>query len=127
MAWPCAFSHQADGDKLVVWLVDEDAKRRAIQSGKVKGVVKANSAATFTDTTENVARFVAAAGDSLLNLNDPVRFERIETVVERPRGAGLLFPEEVERAMLGDKLGPRGVGKESLVPQSLGQDRLKDR
>jgi len=72
------FKYQVDGGKLVVWLIDEDAKERAIKSGKVKGVVEPNKPPKFTDTTENVARFVAEAGDSLLNLKDPVRFERVE-------------------------------------------------
>ena len=72
------FKYQVDGDKLVVWLIDEDAKERAIKGGKIKGVVEPNKPPKFTDTTENVARFVAEAGDSLLNLKDLVRFERVE-------------------------------------------------
>jgi hypothetical protein len=69
--------YQLDGGKLVVWLIDEEAKERAIRSGKVKGVTEANKPARFTDTPENVARFVAQAGDSLLNLDDPAHFRRI--------------------------------------------------
>jgi hypothetical protein len=88
--------YQLDGDKLVLWMLDEDAKERAIKSGKVKGVVQ-RSIGTFTDTTENVARFVAEAGDSLLNTKEPGRFERI---ADRRRSSGLLFPEQVERAMM---------------------------
>jgi hypothetical protein len=77
--------YQADGDKLVVWAMDEEAKERAIKGGKVKGVIvdRGNFKTTkFTDTTENVARFVAEAGDSLLS-KEPFRFERVE-VVKKP-------------------------------------------
>jgi len=70
--------YQFDGDKLVVWLIDEKAKEQAIKSGKVKGVVERDMG-KFTDTSENVARFVAGAGDSLWNTKEPGRCERIET------------------------------------------------
>ncbi len=69
--------YQIDGDKLVVWIMDEDAKQKAIESGKVKGVIKSNHPAKFTDTMENVARFVKEAGDSLWNTKEPGRFERV--------------------------------------------------
>jgi len=69
--------YQFDGDKLVMWPINEDAKKRAIKEGKVKGAVRKQTS-KFTDTTENVARFVAGAGDSLWNTKVPVRFERIE-------------------------------------------------
>ncbi len=52
-----------------------------------------DSKTPLTDTKENVARFVAEAGDKLLNTKEPVRFER---VVDRQHGLGLLFPEKVE-------------------------------
>ena len=69
--------YQIDGDKLVVWIMDEDAKQKAISSGKVKGAKEPDQPAGFTDSTENVARFVAAAGDSLWNTKEPGRFERV--------------------------------------------------
>jgi hypothetical protein len=70
--------YQVEGDKLVVWLVDEGAKERAIRGGKVKGVIAENKPARFTDSAETVARFVAEAGDSLLNMKDVSHFERID-------------------------------------------------
>ena len=70
--------YQVDGDKAVVWLIDEDAKERAIKSGKVKGVIEPNKPPKFTDTAENVARFVAEAGDSLFKTKEPFRFERVD-------------------------------------------------
>ena len=69
--------YQFDGDNLVVYPIDEFAKRKAIQGGKVKGVEEFMRADQFTDTTENVARFVTEAGDSLWNTKEPGRFERV--------------------------------------------------
>ena len=73
------FKYQFDGDKLVMWLMDDASKRKAIEGGKVKGGQEPNRPAKFTDTTENVARFVAEAGDSLWDMKDPLRFERVKT------------------------------------------------
>ena len=71
------FKYQFDGDNLIVYLIDEDAKVKAIQGGKVKGVEKLKWAAQFTDTTENVVRFITKAGDSLWNTKEPGRSERV--------------------------------------------------
>ena len=46
--------YQLNGDKLVIWLIDEKAKQQAITSGKIKGVVEKNRPAKFTDATENM-------------------------------------------------------------------------
>lgn len=75
--------YQLDGDKLVVWLIDEKAKEEAIKSGKVKGLIEPNEPARFTDTTENIARFVVDAGDSLWNTKEPGRFDRA-AVTKKP-------------------------------------------
>ncbi|MGA2031644.1 MAG: hypothetical protein ABSG68_05270 [Thermoguttaceae bacterium] len=72
------FQYKLDGDKLVLWFIDEKAKERAIKAGKIKGSIKPQTAAMFTDTAENVARFVAEAGDSLFDQENPGRFERME-------------------------------------------------
>ncbi len=71
------FKYQVDGDKLTVWVMDGDAKKRAIESGKIKGAVERNKPVRFTDTMENVARFVAQSGDSLFT-NEPLRLERVK-------------------------------------------------
>jgi hypothetical protein len=71
------FRYEFDGDKLTVWVIDERAKAQAIQSGKVNGVIGKGNLAQFTDTTENVARFVGEAGDSLWDTKGPGRFERV--------------------------------------------------
>jgi hypothetical protein len=70
--------YQWDGDKMVLRPIDEEAKEKAIKSGKLKGVIENDNPAKFTDTTENVACFVAEAGDSLWNTKERDRFERIE-------------------------------------------------
>jgi hypothetical protein len=70
-----------EGDALLLWGMDGDAKRQAIEGGKIKGVIEERehhgSRVEFTDTTENVARFVAGAGDGLFS-KDVLRLERVK-------------------------------------------------
>jgi hypothetical protein len=70
--------YQIEADRLTVWPMDNDAKRQAIEAGKLKGEVSTGRfrVAKFTDTPENLARFLAEAGDSLLS-KEPVRLERV--------------------------------------------------
>jgi hypothetical protein len=68
--------YQVDGDKLSIWFMDANARKQAINDGKIKGVVEQNKS-KFTDTTENLARFVAEAGDGLFS-KKPLRLERVE-------------------------------------------------
>ncbi len=71
--------YQLEGDKLTVWNINDDAKRQAIESGKVKGEIDPkNKSSRFTDTTENLARFVAEAGDGLFSKTPWLRLERVE-------------------------------------------------
>lgn len=69
--------YQFDGDKLVVYIIDEEAKSRAVKGGKIKGAQDRDGIVQFTDSAENVARFVTAAGDSLWNMTDTERLERV--------------------------------------------------
>ena len=71
------FKYKVEGDKLLVWVMDGDAKKGAIESGKIKGVIEKNKPAKFTDTTENLARFVAQPGDTLFP-NQPIRLGRVK-------------------------------------------------
>jgi hypothetical protein len=74
------FKYRIEGDTLLLWAIVEDAKKQAITSGKIKGDVPEEGkigASRFTDTTENVARFVAAAGDGLFE-KEPTRLERVK-------------------------------------------------
>jgi hypothetical protein len=69
-----------EGDTLVVWMMGRDAKEQAITAGKVKGLIAQGidpTASRFTDTTENLARFVAAAGDSLFT-HEALRLEKVK-------------------------------------------------
>ncbi len=68
--------YQLDGDKATVWGVNATAKKEAIKAGKIQGVIKDNNDIRFTDTSENVAKFIAAAGDGLWNA-EPGHLERI--------------------------------------------------
>jgi hypothetical protein len=70
------FKYRVEGNKLLVWVMDGNAKKRAIEAGKIKGVIKEHQPARFTDTTKNLARFVAAE-DKALYPNEPIRLERI--------------------------------------------------
>jgi hypothetical protein len=71
------YQYKFDDGKLVMHGIAEDAKKKAIKDGKVKGTVDDNSA-KFTDTTENLARFVKEAGDSLWNTKKPGHLERVD-------------------------------------------------
>ena len=67
--------YKVEADTVLGWKMDSDAKVKAIDAGKIKGKDWAKpgfllmDTYTITDTTENVARFVAGAGDSLFSEN----------------------------------------------------------
>lgn len=73
--------YQISGDAMTIQWIDGEAKRKAIEAGKIKGVIqKDRNGATpvhFTDTTENVAKFVAKEGDALFS-KDVLRLERVK-------------------------------------------------
>ena len=72
--------YRVEDDGLLLWATNKDAKKKAIQDGKIKGEIKEGDGGTrirFTDTTENLAKFVAAAGDGLF-VDEPLRFERVQ-------------------------------------------------
>jgi hypothetical protein len=77
------FMYEITGDTLKIWTMDREAKETAIKSGKVKGKIEedkekfAVTTVIFTDTTENLAKFVAEAGDDLFS-KDAVRLERVK-------------------------------------------------
>ena len=68
--------YQITGDVLTVQWIDSDAKKRAIEAEKIKGTIEKDRA-HFTDTTENLAKFVAEAGDDLFS-KDALRLERVK-------------------------------------------------
>jgi hypothetical protein len=59
----------------IPWM-DSDAKKRAVEAGKIKGVIEKDQG-HFTDTSENLAKFVAEAGDTLFS-KDVLRLERVK-------------------------------------------------
>lgn len=66
-----------DGEKLTLWGVDERAKETAIQSRKIKGLLKNDAPAKITDTTENLARFVVEAGERFFDRTEVSRLTRV--------------------------------------------------
>lgn len=75
------FRYQVTGDSLTVQGIDRAAKQRAIEGGKIKGVIEKRdhgfTKVVFTDTTENLARFVAENSDDLFS-KEVVRLERVK-------------------------------------------------
>lgn len=73
--------YQLTGDTLTVQWIDGEAKKRAIEAGRIKGQIAkdqdGNARAMFTDTSENVATFIAAAGDELLH-QEMLKLERVK-------------------------------------------------
>ena len=71
--------YRVEDDGLLLWAMNKEAKKKAIQDGKIKGEIKEGDGGTrirFTDTTENLAKFVAAAGDGLF-ADEPLRFKLV--------------------------------------------------
>lgn len=66
---------------LLVWPMDNEAKKKAVEGGEIKGGVKKTNGGgefmKFTDTTHNLAQFVAASKDELF-AKEPLRFERVK-------------------------------------------------
>ena len=75
------FRYQVTGDTLTVQWMDGDAKKRAVEAGKIKGKIEkdqdGNVRAHFTDTAENLTKFVAEAGDDLFS-KDVLKLERVK-------------------------------------------------
>lgn len=73
--------YQITGDVLTLQLTDQEAKKRAVEAGTIKGVTEkdrdGNTRVHFTDATENLAKFVAEAGDTLFS-KDVLRLERVK-------------------------------------------------
>ena len=57
--------YEVSGDKLMVAMMDPEQKKQAVKSGKIKGAIKDNRR-LITDTTENLARFIASADQEKL-------------------------------------------------------------
>lgn len=75
------FRYRVTAETLTVQWMDGDAKRRAVEAGKIKGQIEKDQDGTarahFTDTAENLAKFVAGAGDGLFS-KDVLKLERVK-------------------------------------------------
>jgi hypothetical protein len=63
------YKYEISGDKLTIAGMDSDQKEAAIKAGKIKGVIESKEGGggkRFTDTTENLAKFIAAADQEKL-------------------------------------------------------------
>lgn len=73
--------YQITGDTLTIQWIDSKAKKRSVEEGKIKGMSEkdrdGNTRVHFTDTTENLAKFIADGGDSLFS-KDVLRLERVK-------------------------------------------------
>jgi hypothetical protein len=129
--------YRVDGDKLVVLSTYAQAKARAIRGGKIKGLAPDwSSHPLFTDTTENVARFVVEADDTLWDTAKGaairVELQRVSTspqAVKMP-SAPLPPPRLLDTDLVVDKNGillevDAGAGKE--VWERLRLARAADR
>ncbi len=70
--------YRVEGDVLLVWPMDPDAKKRAIKAGRIKGEIKEGFVprVRFTDSSENLRRLIASEGDKLF-AKEPLRLERV--------------------------------------------------
>jgi hypothetical protein len=79
------FKYEVQGDTLNVWSVNDDAKRRAIQSGKIKGEFNSDKDGGdggnnfyFTDTSANIAALLASPDGANVFDKKPVRYQRVK-------------------------------------------------
>jgi hypothetical protein len=68
--------YEVDGDELLLWAMNKDAKEKAIEGGAIEGTIKDARSVRFTDTTATLADFVAAADDELFS-GEPIRLGRV--------------------------------------------------
>jgi hypothetical protein len=74
--------YEVQGDTLTVWGVDDNAKRRAIEKGTIKGKIEkdknGNESVYFTDSSKNLAIFLASPGGAKLFDKEPIRYRRVK-------------------------------------------------
>jgi hypothetical protein len=68
--------YKIENDKITLWMTNSKAKIKAVESGKVAGVVKGNDA-RLTDIRDNLRTFVTE-NDAELFSDDPVVMTRVE-------------------------------------------------
>jgi len=73
----CIVKYKIEHDALLLWTMNLDAKRQTIESDRLKGTVAENSA-TFTDSPEKIAAFLASPDGAKLFAEKPLRYERVK-------------------------------------------------
>jgi len=69
-----------EGDEIRLWGMKDSAKRKAIEAGRIQGHIKQpgeSGTTRLTDTSENIAQWVAAEGDRLF-AEKPLILERVK-------------------------------------------------
>ena len=69
--------YQVQGDTLIVWEMDPQAKRHVIADEKLKGTIDKN-AVFFTDTPEKLAALLADPNDGDLFTKTPTQYQRVK-------------------------------------------------
>lgn len=75
--------YKIENDSLTLWNMDQEAKRRAIDDGKIKGTITKN-AVYFTDTTENVAKLLTGKKVGDYFTKKPAKGVRIASADGKP-------------------------------------------
>jgi hypothetical protein len=74
--------YEVQGDTLTVWGFDKNAKRQAIEAGKIKGTIEktkdGGERIYFTDTSENIAALLASPDGEKLFAKEPLRYKRVK-------------------------------------------------
>ncbi len=72
------FKYRLEGDVLLLWPMDREAKQRAIETGRIKGAVEKGFVprVRFTDSSANLRQLIAAEGEKLF-AKEPLRMERV--------------------------------------------------
>lgn len=74
--------YEIAGDVLTLKFTKNETWKRAVESGKIKGLIEPDerglTRVRCTDTMENLAKFVAEAGDDLFESKGEMRLKRVE-------------------------------------------------
>ncbi|HEY4759071.1 MAG TPA: hypothetical protein VIH42_00680 [Thermoguttaceae bacterium] len=71
------YKYEINGDKLAIAEINGKQKEEAIRAGKIKGIIKDKNV-RFTDTTENLARYIIADQEKLFHMIDTTILERVK-------------------------------------------------
>lgn len=69
--------YEIQDDTLTLWAMNPEAKRQAIEAGKIKGTIDRKSV-FFTDTSKNIAALLAAPESDNLFVKEAARYRRLK-------------------------------------------------